>query len=188
MPIVSVHRQGASTRYIESGTQYIQDQLIIPSSGTATVYLSSDVYTTPGYYVLFDYSESTNGTPVSGSLSNLAVDVSDLDSNIFSGSYNLTNNTADKKIILMLQGNLNSGTQYIESGTLTISSPMTIYLSKIIHNTPGEYVLFDWSSSGSFVGDISNISIVTPPGRLVDVGVSSNGCRIVGNTITVTLV
>jgi hypothetical protein len=185
MPIVSVHRWVSGSPYLEGGTQYIENVLTLPTSpDTTTIYLANNVFTEPGDYVLFDYSESTAPTPVVGDLSQVIIDVSDL---LLSDNYLLTNNTSEKKIILTLYGKADNGTQYI-NGTLNISSPMTIYLDATLFRSSGTYTLFDWSGGGSFTGSITNITIIPPSGRAVDTGVSPNGCAVSGSTITVKLI
>lgn len=186
MPVISVHRwASAGSSYLSGGTQYIENVLTLPTSpDTTTIYLSNDVFTEPGDYVLFDYSESTAPTPVVGNLSQVIIDVSEL---MLSDNYLLTDNTGEKKIILTLYGKADNGTQYI-NGTLNISAPMTINLSPSLFRTSGTYTLFDWSGGGSFTGSITNITIIPPSGRSVDTGVSPNGCAVSGSTITVKLV
>ena len=170
--------------YQIDGTQYIENEITFPTApDTTTIYLSEDLYTYPGKYVLFDYSESTSLTPVSGDLSQVNIDISDLS---LSTSYKLFNSISEKKIILQLQGRLDGGTQYI-NGTLTINDPVTIYLDSKVFSY-GTYTLFDWSGGGSFSGSITNITIIPPTGYFVDKNVSPNGCAISGSTITVKLV
>jgi len=187
MPIVSSHRTGASSKYLTGGTQYINDQLVLPPSGSTTFYLSPTIFTRPGSYVLFDYLGSANPTPISGSLSSISIDLTGFNTALFSGTYSITDVTGEKKVILTLFTNANAGTQYV-NGELTINSSVTLYLSSTLYNTAGTYILFDWSGGGSFTGSVSNLFIVPPPGRAVDTGVSSNGCAISGSTITVTLI
>jgi hypothetical protein len=99
MPIISVHRWAPLTD-VTGGTQYIENVLTLPTSpDTTTIYLSNSVYTQTGYYTLFDYSESTSLNPVVGDLSQVIIDTSDL---LFPANYILTNDTAEKKIILTL--------------------------------------------------------------------------------------
>lgn len=190
MPIVSVHRyvipSSPSISYLTNGVQYIDNVLTLPSSpDTATVFLGRNVYSS-GTYALFDYSGSLAGTPIVGSLSQVSVDISDLVAvGIVSSASALTNDTTNKVITVTLNASSTNGTQYVE-GTLTISSPMTIHLAAELYGTPGTYILFSY---GSFVGSVSNITIVPPTGRSVDTSVSANGCaNDVGNSrITVTL-
>lgn len=177
MPIASVHRVQPDYNY--AGAQYIVNELVFPASpGTATVYLGSSVYST-GTYVLFDYTQSTSATPVTN-FAQLQVDITDL---LLASAATLYNDTANKVITVTLTANTDNGTQYVD-GTLTISSPMTIYLDADLYGSAGTYTLFSY---GSFVGSITNITIVPPPSRVIDTSVSANGCAISGSTITVKL-
>jgi hypothetical protein len=191
MPIVKVINSNffnTVSLYKTGGTQYIENTITFPTApDSATIYLSDDVFFETGDYVLFDYSQSASPTPVLGSISTVNFDLSDL---TLSDYAFLTNKTLEKKIILTLRGRSNVGTQYI-TGVLNISSPMTINLGTVMFNSAGTYTLFNWNESVEptpFVGSISNITIVTPPGRTVDTSVSPNGCAISGNTITVKLI
>jgi hypothetical protein len=187
MPVTSVHRVKFITypEYKYEGTQYITGVLTLPTSpDTTTVYLGGDLYRYPANYVLFDYSESTEVTPLVGSISQIVLDTSDLDSPLLSGSATLIHDTVNKKIIAALGAESTVGTQYID-GVLTINSPMTITLSSDLYSVAGTYVLFDWSSSVDptpFVGSVSNISVVPPAGRIV------SSLQVVGNTITIVLI
>ena len=113
MPIVSSHRTGASSKYLTGGTQYINDQLVLPPSGSTTFYLSPTIFTRPGSYVLFDYLGSANPTPISGSLSSISIDLTGFNTALFSGTYSITDVTGEKKVILTLFTNANAGTQYV---------------------------------------------------------------------------
>lgn len=180
MPISSGHRSVAVVSPLLDGTQYITGELVLPSSpDTATVWLSSGIFST-GTYALLDYTASVSLTPVTN-LSQLTVDVSDL---LYAGSATLTDNTGLRQVLMTLYGKPDNGTQYV-TGTLTISGPIVIEMSDVMHASPGTYVLFEY---GSFVGSITNITILPPGGRSVDTGVSPNGCADTGTTITVTLV
>ncbi|MBU6287587.1 MAG: hypothetical protein KGS10_05440, partial [Chloroflexi bacterium] len=168
MPICSVHRAVPYVSPILDGTQYLTGALVLPSSpSTATVWLSNNVYAT-GTYALFDYSASTAPTPVTN-LSQLVVDVTDL---LYVGSASVTNDTGLRQVLMTLYGKSDNGTQYVD-GTLTISGPIVIEMSEVMHASPGTYVLFEY---GSLVGSITNITILPPGGRSVDTGVSPNGC------------
>lgn len=182
MPIVTSHRVKRRENYQTEGSQYIENVLTLPTApDTSTIFLGREVYNT-GTYVLFDYSESTSGTPVTGSLSQVTVDVSDLP---WASSATLANDTARECITVTIQGAATNGTQYI-TGILNISAPMTIYLSYQLFASAGTYTLFDYSA-GSFVGSITNITVVPPAGRFIDTSVSPNGCATSGSTITVKL-
>lgn len=183
MSIIRNHKVNEATvpQYIKSGgTQYITGELVFPASpGTATVILSASIYGT-GIYCLFDYSASESATPVQN-LSQMVVDISNLD---FAGSYSITDDADLKKVLITINSKYDNGTQYVD-GVLTIGGPITITLSGITHGTAGTYTLFSYNS---LVGSISDITIVPPSGRYIDSRVSPNGCAIVNNTITVSLI
>ncbi|MBU6287404.1 MAG: hypothetical protein KGS10_04475 [Chloroflexi bacterium] len=178
MPVLSVHRVTPYVSYLADGTQYIENEVVFPASGTTTIYLSREIFGC-GSYVLFDYTASSSANPVQN-LGNLALDISDL---LLAGSYSITNVPTQKVVIATLNANPSNGTQYVE-GTLNLSGATTIVLAPELYATPGTYVLFEY---GSLVGSITNITILPPGGRSVDTGVSPNGCADTGTTITVTL-
>lgn len=190
MPVIKVVNSNYfnTNLYKSGGTQYIENTITFPTApDTATIYLSEDIFYETGDYVLFDYSESSAGTPVLGDVAQVNFDTSDLTLSDF--AY-LTDKPAEKKVILTVRGKADGGTQYI-TGVLNISAPMTINLGPILFNAPGTYILFDWTESVEvtpFVGSITNITVVPPAGRAVDTSVSPNGCAISGDTITVKLV
>jgi hypothetical protein len=190
MPVIKVANSNylGENYYRQGGTQYIENTITFPTSpDTATIYLSNDIYYVTGEYVLFDYTESSAGTPVLGNIAQVNFDTSDL---ILSDYAYLTDKPAEKKIILTVRGKADNGTQYI-TGVLDITAPITISLGNTLFNSPGTYTLFDWTESVEptpFVGSITNITVVPPPGRAIDTLVSSNGCAISGSTITVKLV
>lgn len=71
MPVVRVSRFVPS---FDVGAQYIENVLTLPTSpDTTTIVLSSTIYTSPGTYVLFDYSASGAGTPVVGQISQIVI-------------------------------------------------------------------------------------------------------------------
>lgn len=187
MPVTSVHRVKFITypEYRYEGTQYITGVLTLPASpDTTTIYLGGDLYRYPANYVLFDYSESAEVTPVVGNTSQIVLDTSDLNSPLLSGNATVIHDTVNKKIIAALEAEATVGTQYVD-GVLTINSPMTITLSSDLYSVAGTYVLFDWSSSVAptpFVGSVSNISVIPPAGRNV------SSLQVVGTTITLVLV
>lgn len=183
MPLVSFHRVKRTVLYFDEGTQFIHNVLTLPTSpDTATLQLGSVVYTRPGVYAIFDYSNSTAGTPVVGDIAQVIIDDSAL---VGMDAGPLVNDTARKIITCTLTPNSSytQGTQYVD-GNLNISASTTIHLSIDIFGGPGTYTLFTF---GTFTGSITNITIVPPAGRVVDTGVSPNGCAISGSTITVTL-
>ena len=190
MPIIKVGNANylGENYYRSGGTQYIENTITFPTfPDTATIVLSNDIFYITGEYVLFDYSESSAPTPVSGSVGQVIFDTSNLS---LSDYAYLTDKPSEKKIILTVRGKADNGTQYI-TGVLDISNPILINLGNILFNAPGTYTLFDWTESVEptpFVGSITNITVVPPPGRAIDTFVSSNGCAISGSTITVTLI
>jgi hypothetical protein len=179
MPVCSQHRTFPYAGYIFDGTQFIDNEVVFPASGTTTIHLSRDIFGT-GQYALFDYSASSSATPVQN-LSNVVLDISDL---ILATSYTLVDDPAQNVIVATLFADPNNGTQYID-GTLTISGQTLIWLAPELYATAGTYTLFSYSA---LVGSISDIVIIPPPGRQVDTTISANGCAISGTTITVTLV
>jgi hypothetical protein len=182
VPVVRIATRGLPN-YNFDGAQYIDNVLTLPTApDTTTVALSREIYNT-GTYVLFDYRASSAPTPVVGSVTQIVLDTSDL---IVASGGTVSNDTANKLIIVTLVGSPDNGTQFVD-GVLDISAPTTIYLSADLYNTAGTYTLFDFTG-GSFVGSITNITIVPPGGRAINTGVSPNGCALVGNTITVSLI
>lgn len=186
MPIKSYRSVKRREIFRTEGTQYIRGVLTLPTyPDTATIYLSPDVYKYPGTFIVFDYSKSTASTPVQGDLAQVSVDGTGL---VYSNTVGPLVNHEDRKVITVTLSNTsapsNNGTQYID-GTLTINSPMTVELAADLFGAPGTYILFSYAT---FVGSITNITIIPPPGRFIDTSVSPNGCAISGSTITVKLV
>lgn len=179
MPISTVHKAKPYLDYIYEGTQFIDNEVIFPVMGTATVDLPAELYGT-GTYVLFDYSTSTATNPVQN-LHNLALDLSYL---YLADNYSIDNNPAQKVVLATLYGKPTNGTQYVK-GTLTINGPFEIYLSTDMFAAPGTFILFTY---GSFVGSTSYITVYPPPGREVDTTISPNGVLDTGTSITVTLI
>lgn len=179
------HRTSNKNRFIaNAATQYIDTSLTLPSGGAdVTVKLGPLVFSEPGSYVLFDYSESTSVTPISGDSSKLILDGSDL---INASNPALVHSVSERKIYVNLLGVSSNGTQFID-GDLSIGiHSVNIYLSPELYRAPGTYVLF--SFGGTLFGSISSLVIWPSAGRSVDTSVSPNGCALVGNTITITLI
>lgn len=179
MPVCSQHRAFPWVDYRTEGTQYIDGEVIFPSSGTTTVYLSRDIYAS-GVYRLFDYSASTSSSPVQN-LSNLTIDISDL---LLASAATIANDAARKVVTVELTALTSNGTQYID-GTLNIAGPVSVYLAEDLYGTAGTYVLFEFVSLS---GSVANLTVYPPVGRRLDTSVSGNGCAISGSTITCTLI
>lgn len=179
MPVCSVH-SAFTAGILPGGTQYITGELVFPTApNTATVVLSPNIYST-GTYVLFDYSESTSSNPVQN-LSQMILDISLL---VLVQSATAVNDSSRKRVLVTLYGKSDNGVQYVD-GTLDISTGVIIELDAALYASSGTYTLFTFTT---FVGSVSNLTIVPPNGRYVDTSVSPNGCAIVGNTLTVTLI
>jgi len=174
MPVVSVHNTTELAPTVSTnGTQYIDGTLTI--SNPMTVYLGNTVYTTGGYYVLFDWS---GGGSFTGNISNITID----DSALTNASFNsVIYDPANSRILLSLDHDKAASVQYID-GTLNISAAMTIYLNADLFASEGVYTLFDWSGGGSFTGSASNITVVP-----LKSGLSGGVPYVEGSTIKVRL-
>lgn len=53
------------------------------------------------------------------------------------------------------------GTQYLDSGTLTLGNPTNVVLNGGVYNAPGYYTLFDWSGGGTYNGDTTALGYLS---------------------------
>ncbi len=173
MPVVSVHNPNAlnSPTVSTNGTQYVEGILNISSA--MTVYLNSAVYTSGGYYVLFDYSAGS----FTGNVSNITINTTGTPDLTFNS---IINDTANSRILISLDQDKTDSIQYVD-GVLNISAAMTIYLNADLFGSEGVYTLFDFSG-GSFTGSASNITVVP-----LKSGLSGGVPYVDGSTIKVRL-
>lgn len=153
MSVLLITVRPAPEAFLEGGTQYISGPLSF--IGSVTIKLSPDVFTAPGKYILFDYSE---GTFAGGqaALNNQNYDDSELP---LLQVRSVVDDTANKRVVLTLASKTDNGTQYVQ-GDLAITGPLTVMLPADLYGSAGTYTLFDWSGGGTF-SDPSQVANIT---------------------------
>ena len=151
MAVVRVHNSTVLAPTVSTnGTQYVDGALNI--SAAVTIVLSEAVYTSGGYYVLFDWS---GGGSFTGNISNITID----DSALTGSSFNsLIYDPANSRILMSLDQDKADSVQYVD-GTLSFTGATTVTLNADLFGSEGVYTLFDWSGGGSFSGTIGNLTV-----------------------------
>jgi hypothetical protein len=174
MAVIRTHNSTVLAPTVSTnGTQYVDGALNI--SAAVTIVLSAAVYSTGGYYVLFDWS---GGGSFTGNVSNITIDSSGL-SNVSFNS--VIYDPANSRILLSLDQDKADSVQYVD-GTLSFTGATTVTLNSDLFGSEGVYTLFDWSGGGAFSGTIGNLTVTA-----LKSGLTAGTPYIDGSTIKVRL-
>lgn len=161
MPIANNQSGGRTYTNLQYvGTQYVDNGASLSFAGATTIALNGTLFSTPGDYVLFDYTAGSFAGGQSELNSNVTVDSSGLVSTQFVA---LRDDPVAEVVILTLKNSATyatDGVQYVE-GNLSFDTGFTLFLDPNIYTGVGDYVLFDVSGT---VSGLTNVLVVPPAG------------------------
>ena len=185
MPLQYVQRWFVPQTFKVGGTQYVDG--VLTFSGPTTIVLSDGVFGETGDYILFDYSAGSFPGGQAELDANVTPYIDDTALGL-SGFGSLTDDTANKRVVLSLLSNPTNGKQFVD-GDLTIADGASWFLSSSLYATANTYEVVEVTGtvtatlSGGSPNYLTGLSIYSLAGKTVVGGYA----YLDGNIIKVTL-